>query len=82
MTGLSKPHQRRQGPDLSPLLLLVRTPSAIRPELASRRAERSLPYLYVAIYFLIYMYNIYYLCCLCIEFITSLLGLAVGLLSI
>ena len=33
------PPQRRQGPDLRPLWLLVGTPSAIRPELASRRAE-------------------------------------------
>ena len=33
--ALSKPPQRRQGP----LWLLVRTPSAIRPERASRRAE-------------------------------------------
>ena len=32
--ALSKPPQRRQGPDLCPLWLLVGTPSAIRPELA------------------------------------------------
>ena len=36
--ALSKPPQRRQCPDLRPLWLLVGTPSAIRPELASRRA--------------------------------------------
>ena len=42
--ALSKPPQRRQGPDLCPLWLLVGTPSAIKPELASRRAEHSLPY--------------------------------------
>ena len=42
--ALSKPSQRWQGPDLRPLLLLVVTPSAIRPELASRRVEHSLPY--------------------------------------
>ena len=48
--ALSKPPQRRQGPDLRPLWLLVGTPSAIRPELASRRAEHSLPYSDVTIY--------------------------------
>ena len=41
---LSKPPQRRRDPDLCPLWLLVGTPSAIRPELASRRAEHNLPY--------------------------------------
>ena len=48
--ALSKPPQRRQGPFLRPLWLLVETPSAIRPELASRRAEHSLPYSDVTIY--------------------------------
>ena len=48
--ALSKPPQRRQGPDLRPLWLLVGTPSAIRRELASRRAEQSLPYSDVTIY--------------------------------
>ena len=48
--ALSKPPQRRQGPDLLPLWLLVGTPSAIRPELSSRRAEHSLPYLDITIY--------------------------------
>ena len=48
--ALSKPPQRRQGPDLRPLWLLVGTPSAIRPELASRQAEHSLPYSDVTIY--------------------------------
>ena len=48
--ALSKPPQRRQGPDLRPLWLLVGTPSAIRPELASRRAEHSLPYSDVTIH--------------------------------
>ena len=33
---LSKPHQRRQGPDPRPLWLLVGTPSAFGPELAYR----------------------------------------------
>ena len=34
--ALSKPPQRRQGPDLRPLWLLVGTPSAFGPELAYR----------------------------------------------
>ena len=34
--ALSKPPQRRQGPDRRPLWLLVGTPSAFRPELAYR----------------------------------------------
>ena len=48
--ALSKPPQRRQGPDLRPLWLLVGTPSANRPELAFSRAEHSLPYSDVTIY--------------------------------
>ena len=48
--ALSKPPQRRQGPDLRLLWLLVGTPSAIRPELAFSRAEHSLPYSDVTIY--------------------------------
>ena len=48
--AFSKPPQRRQGPDLRPLELLVGTPKAIRPELASRRAEHSQPYSDVPIY--------------------------------
>ena len=43
--ALSKPPQRRQGPDLCTLWLLVGTPSAIRPELAFSQAEHSRPYL-------------------------------------
>ena len=46
--AVSKPPQRRQGPDLCPLWLLVWTPSANRPELASSRAELSRPYSDVA----------------------------------
>ena len=79
---LSKPPQRQQGPDIRPLWLLVGTPSAIRPELASRRAEHSLPYSYVTI-------RIYFCCIIFIIyalrvsiFMSSLLGVAVGLLSI
>ena len=48
--ALFKHPQRRQGPDLRPLWLLVGTPSAIRPELAFSRAEHSLPYLDVTLY--------------------------------
>ena len=56
MTGLSKPPQRRQGPDLCPLWLLVGTPSAIIPELAFSRAEHNQPYSDVAKY----IFDIYY----------------------
>ena len=55
--ALSKPPQRRQGPDLCPLWLLVGTPSASRPELAFSRAEHSRPYSDVAKY----IFDIYYL---------------------
>ena len=62
--ALSKPPQRRQGPYLCPLWLLVGTPSAIRPELAFSRAEHSLPYSDVTIYifaflYLLFMLNVY-----------------------
>ena len=55
--ALSKPPQRRQGPDLFPLWLLVGTPSAIIPELAFSRAEHSRPYSDVAKY----IFDIYHL---------------------
>ena len=48
--ALSKPPQRRHGPDLCPLWLLVGTPSAIRPELAFSRAEHSRTFSNVAKY--------------------------------
>ena len=48
--ALSKPPQRRHGPDLCPLWLLAGTPSAIRPELAFSRAEHNRPYSDVAKY--------------------------------
>ena len=54
--ALSKPPQRRQGPDLCPLWLLVGTPSVIIPELAFSRAEHSRPYSDVAKY----IFDIYY----------------------
>ena len=79
--ALSKPPQRRQGPDLRPLWLLVGTPSAIRPELAFSRAEHSLPYSDVTIYIFCYIIFIIYALRVSI-FMTSPLGVAVGLLSI
>ena len=59
---LSKPPQRRQGPDPRPLWLLVGTPLVPGPELASRRAEHnhSGGCLYI---FLIYCFH--HLTCLC-----------------
>ena len=60
--ALSKPPQRRQGPDLRPLWLLVGTPSAIRPELACSRAEHSLPYSDVTIYIFAILYLSSMLC--------------------
>ena len=63
--ALSKPPQRRQGPDLRPLWLLVGTPSAIRPELAFSRAEHSLPYSDVTIY----IYAILYLSYTCMLYV-------------
>ena len=53
---LSKPPQRRQGPDLRPLCLLVGTPSAIGPELAFSRAEHSLLYSDATIYIFAILY--------------------------
>ena len=73
--ALPKPPQRRQGPDLCPLWLLVGTP-AIRPEFASSQAENSRPYSDVAKYIFI----TYAVCVL--IFMTSPLGVVVGLLSI
>ena len=42
--ALSKPPQRRHGPDICPLWLLVGTPSAIRPELAFIRTDNPITY--------------------------------------
>ena len=66
---LSKPPQRRQGPDPRPLWLLVGTPLVLGPELASRRAEHSHSggCLYM---FLIYCF--YHLTCLCYNFLWPL----------
>ena len=79
--ALSKPPQRRQGPDLCPLWLLVETSSAIIPELAFSRAEHSRPYSDVAKIYFWYILFINYAVCVLI-FMTSPLGVAVGLLSI
>ena len=71
---LSKPPQRRQGPDPRPLWLLVGTPLVLGPELASRRAEHShsggCHYI-----FLIYCFLSPYMCN---NFMASPLQLAVG----
>ena len=53
--ALSKPPQRRQGPDPRPLWLLVGTPSAFRPELAYRLRVAQPTLMDVPI-FLIYFY--------------------------
>ena len=49
--GLSKPPQRRQGPDPRPLWLLIGTPSAFGPELAYRLRVAQPTLMYVPIYF-------------------------------
>ena len=63
--ALSKPPQRRQGPDLRPLWLLVWTPSAIRPELVSAGRSIACP-IRMALYIFL-LYYIYYLCFTCID---------------
>ena len=83
--ALSKPPQRWQDPDLCPLWLLVGTPSAIIPELAFSRATHSRPYSDVAkyIYNCIYIYILFINYAVCVLiFMTTPLGVAVGLLSI
>ena len=70
---LSKPPQRRQGPDPCPLWLLVGTHLALGPELASRRAEHS-PLWLMPLYILRYCF--YHLTCLCNNFygLSALVG--------
>ena len=74
--ALSKPPQRRQGPDPRPLWLLVGTPSAFRPELAYRLRVAQPTLVDVPIYFFdILLYHhmfVYHI------FMTSPLWLAVG----
>ena len=70
--ALSKPPQRRQGPDPRPLWLLVGTPSAFGPELAYRlRVARALfdgcPYI-----FLIYYYITIYVCVIHFYYLSAL----------
>ena len=74
--ALSKPPQRRQGPDPRPLWLLVGTPSAFGPELAYRLRVAQPTLMDVTRYFwytfiLLYVF-VYYI------FMTSPLWLAVG----
>ena len=59
--ALSKPPQRRQGPDPRPLWLLVGTPSAFGPELAYRLRVAQPTLMDVPI-FLIYFYITIYVC--------------------
>ena len=74
--ALSKPRQRRQGPDPRPLWLLVETPSAFGPELAYRLRVAQPTLMDVTRYFwytliLLYMF-VYHI------FMISPLWLAVG----
>ena len=63
--ALSKPPQRRQGPDLRPLWLLVGTPSAIRPDSLSAGRSIACP-IRMSLY--IFLHYIYHLCFTCIDF--------------
>ena len=66
---LSKPPQRRHGPDLRPLWSLVGTPTAFGPELAYRLRVVQPTLMDVPIHFDILLY--YYIC-LCTTFIWPL----------
>ena len=67
--ALSKPPQRRLGPDPRPLWLLVGTPSAFGPELVYRLRVAQPTLMDVPIYFDIFLY--YYIC-LCTTFLWPL----------
>ena len=67
--ALSKPPQRRQGPDPRPFWLLVGTPSAFGPELAYRLRVAQPTLMDVTIYFDILLY---YYTCLCTTFLWPL----------
>ena len=67
--ALSKPPQRRQGPDPRPLWLLVGTPSAFGPELAYRLRVAQPTLMDVTRYFDILLY---YYTCLCTTFLWPL----------
>ena len=73
---LSKPPQRRQGPDSRPLWLLVGTPSAFGPELAYRLRVAQTTLIYVTRYFW-YTFTLFYMFVYHIL-MTSPLWLAVG----
>ena len=70
---LSKPPQRRQGPDPRPSWLLVGTPFVLGPELAFRQAEHS--HSGVCLYIFL-KYCFYHLTCLCNNFygLSALVG--------
>ena len=72
--ALSKPPQRRQGPDPSPLWLLVGTPLAFGTELAYRLRVAQLLW-WMSLYILIFCYISIYVCHI---FMTSPLRLVVG----
>ena len=57
--ALSKPPQRRQGPDPRPIWLLVGTPSALGPELAYRLHVAQPTLMDVPLYFWYYMILLY-----------------------
>ena len=67
--ALSKPPQRRQGPDPRPFWLLVGTPSAFWPELAYRLRKAQPTLMDVTRYFDILLY---YYTCLCTTFLLPL----------
>ena len=64
--ALSKPPQRRQGPDLSPLWLLV---GILQPsDLSSLSAGRSIAYPIRMPLYIFLLYYIYHICFTCIDF--------------
>ena len=76
--ALSKPPQRRQGPDLRPLWLLSGTPS----DLSSLPDGRNIACPIRMSLYIFLIYNFYYLCRSFIDFMTSPVGVTVALLSI
>ena len=71
--ALSKPPQRRQGPDPRPLWLLVGTPSAFGPEIAYRLRVAQ-PSLMDDSVFLIYFYITIYVCVTHFYVLSALVG--------
>ena len=79
--ALSKPPQRRQGPDLRPPLIVSRD-SFSHQTWARFQPGRALPALF-GCHYIYFCYIIFIIYALCVSiFITSPLGVAVGLLSI